>query len=95
MKLSLINTFTNDSIYHKICVFKSLLRQGLLEPEFYGDLVYRLKKISGSNKFSAQFIEIISHYKKIGYNMNILQQTSCFVVNAGGSDFRLFDGSDL
>ena len=24
---------------------KSLLRQGLLEPEFYGDLVYELKKI--------------------------------------------------
>ena len=24
---------------------KSLLRQGLLEPDFYGDLVYKLKKI--------------------------------------------------
>ena len=37
---------------------KSLLCQGLLEPEFYGDLVYRLKKIVGSNNFSAQFIKI-------------------------------------
>ena len=27
---------------------KSLLRQGLSEPEFYGDLVYKLKKIVGS-----------------------------------------------
>ena len=26
---------------------KSLLRQGLSEPEFYGDLVYKLKKIVG------------------------------------------------
>ena len=43
---------------------KSLLRQGLSEPEFYGDLVYNLKKIVGSNNFSAQFIKIISHYKK-------------------------------
>ena len=48
---------------------KSLLRQGLSEPEFYGDLVYRLKKIVGSNNFSAQFIKKISHYKKIGYNI--------------------------
>ena len=40
---------------------KSLLRQGLLEPDFYGDLVYKLKKIVGSNIFSAQFIKIISH----------------------------------
>ena len=35
----------------------------------------------GSNNFSAQFIKIISHYKKIGYNINVLQQTSCLVVN--------------
>ena len=44
-------------------------------------LVYRLKKIVGSNNFSAQFIKIISHYKKIGYNINVLQQTACLVVN--------------
>ena len=30
---------------------KSLLRQGLSEPDFYGDLVYKLKKIFGSNNF--------------------------------------------
>ena len=35
---------------------KSLLRQGLSELDFYGDLVYKLKKIVGSNNFSAQFI---------------------------------------
>ena len=60
---------------------KSLLRQGLSEPDFYGDLVYKLKKIVGSNNSSAQFIKIISHYKKIGYNINVLQQTACLVVN--------------
>ena len=61
---------------------KSLLRQGLSEPEFYGDLVYQLlKTIVGSNNFSAQFIKIISHYKKIGYNINVLQQTACLVIN--------------
>ena len=60
---------------------KSLLRQGLSEPDFYGDLVYKLKKIVGSYNFSAQFIKIISHYKKIGYNINVLQQTACLVVN--------------
>ena len=58
-----------------------VLRQGLSEPDFYGDLVYKLKKIVGSNNFSAQFIKIISHYKKIGYNINVLQQTACLVVN--------------
>ena len=60
---------------------KSLLRQGLSEPDFYGDLVYKLKKIVGSNNFSAQFIKIIPHYKKIGYNINVLKQTACLEVN--------------
>ena len=45
---------------------KSLLRQGFSEPEFYGDLVYKLKKIVGSHNFSAQFIKISSNYIKIG-----------------------------
>ena len=85
-------------------VFKSLLRQGLSEPEFYGDLVYKMKKIVGSNNFSVQFIKIISHYKKNGYNINVLQQTACLVVNPNmvgnfvflfRSDFRLYDGSDI
>ena len=57
------------------------MHQGLSEPDFYGDLVYKLKKIVGSNIFSAQFIKIISHYKKIGYNINVLQQSACLVVN--------------
>ena len=60
---------------------KSLLRQGLWELDFYGDLVYKLKKIVGSNIFSAQFIKIIFHYKNISYNINVLQQTACLVAN--------------
>ena len=51
---------------------KNLLRQGLLEPEFHGDLVYKLKKTVGSHKFSAQFVKIISHYKKVGYTITAL-----------------------
>ena len=43
--------------------------------------MYKLKKMVGSNNFSAQFIKKISHYKKIGYNINVLQQTACLVVN--------------
>ena len=60
---------------------ESLLRQGLSEPEFCGGLVCKLRKIVGSGDFSAQFIKIISNYKKIGYNINVLQQTACLVVN--------------
>ena len=34
---------------------KSFLHQGLSEPEFYGDLVYKFKKIRGMTDFSDQF----------------------------------------
>ena len=58
----------NDPRYYNLISkfyvgLKSLLRQGLSEPEFYGDLVYKFKKIVGSNNFSAQFIKMVSHYK--------------------------------
>ena len=43
--------------------------------------MYRFNKIVGSNNFSAQFIKIFLIIKKIGYNINVLQQTVCLVVN--------------
>ena len=61
--------------------FKSLLQGGLSEPEFYGDLVYKFRKIIGKNDFPYHFKKIIVHYKKIGYNVDVLRQTACLVVN--------------
>ena len=51
---------------------KSLLHQGLSEPEFYGDLVYKFKKIRGMTDFSDQFRKNIIRYKRIGYNLNVM-----------------------
>ena len=59
---------------------KPLLHQGLSEPEFYGDLVYKLKKKNeGRADFSVQFRKIIVRYKCIGYNINIMRQSACLV----------------
>ena len=60
---------------------KTLLHQGLSEPEFYGDLVYKFKKIVGTADFSDQFRKFIVRYKRIGYNINIMQQSACLVFN--------------
>ena len=60
---------------------KRLLHQGLSEPEFYGDLVYKFKKIVGRADFSDQFRKIIVRYKRIGYNINIIRQSACLVFN--------------
>ena len=60
---------------------KTLLLQGLSEPEFYSDLVYKFREIIGKNNFPCHFKKIIIRYKKIGYNINVMRQTSCLVVN--------------
>ena len=56
---------------------KTLLLQGLSEPEFYGDLVYKFRKIVGKKRFSYHFKKIIVRYKKIGYSIDVLRQTTC------------------
>ena len=60
---------------------KTLPLQGLSEPEFYGDLVYKFGKIIGKNDFPYHFKKIIVRYKKIGYNIDNLRQTACLVIN--------------
>ena len=48
---------------------KTLLLQGLSEPEFYGDLGCKFRKIIGKYDFLYHFNMIIVRYKKIGYNI--------------------------
>ena len=60
---------------------KTLLLQGLSGPEFYGVLVYKFRTIIGKNDLPYHFKKIIVRYKKIGYNIDVLRQTACLVVN--------------
>ena len=55
--------------------------ESLRQPRFHGDLIYKFKKIVGRNDVSDQFRKIIIRYKRIGYNMNVMRQTACLVVN--------------
>ena len=51
---------------------KTLLLQGLSEPEFYGNLVYKFRRITGKNDFPYLFKKIIVRYKKNGYKINVM-----------------------
>ena len=44
---------------------KTLLLQGLSEPEFYGDLVYKFRKIIGNYDLPYHFKKIIVRYKSL------------------------------
>ena len=60
---------------------KSFLHLGLSEPEFCGDLVYKLKENVSRADFSDQFRKVIMHYKLIGNNTNVIVQSACVVIN--------------
>ena len=60
---------------------KTLLREGLSEPEFYGDLVYKFMKLIGRNYFSFQFRKIITRYRRIGYKINVMRHSAFLVFN--------------
>ena len=67
-------------VKYNICL-KTLLQQGISEPVFYGDLVYKFKIIVGKPNFSDHFLKIIKCYKRVGYNMDIMRQFACLVLN--------------
>ena len=46
----------------------TLLQQGISEPIFYGDLVYKFKRIVGQPYFSDQFKKIVKRYIRVGSN---------------------------
>ena len=60
---------------------KTFLRECLSEPELCGDLVYKFKKLIGRNEFSFQFRKIITRYRRIGYNLNVIRQSACLAFN--------------
>ena len=57
------------------------MQQSICNPEFYGDLVYKFKKIIGNPNFSDLFKRIISRFRRAGYTVDIMRQTACLVFN--------------
>ena len=76
-----IPTWLYQTLWKITHIFKTPLQPGIYEPVFYGDLVYKFKRISGKPNFSDQFNKIIKRYKikKVGYNMDIIRQSVCLV----------------
>ena len=57
------------------------MQQGLSEPEFNGDFVYKLRKIVCRADFTDQFRKVIIRGKRPGYNINVMRQSACLVIN--------------
>ena len=60
---------------------KKLLQQGISNPKFYGDLVYRFNKIIGDPNFSNLVKRIVNRFKRAGYTFEDCMP--CFKPNHG------------
>ena len=56
------------------------MQQGICNPEFYGDLVCKLRKIIGNPNFYL-FKRIVNRFKREGYSLDIMRQTARLVFN--------------
>ena len=63
-----------------IAVIQTLLLI-IVKPAFYGDVVYKLRKILGHGNFPIVFEKIIKRFIKRGYDPIILRHTACLVFN--------------
>ena len=48
---------------------------------FYGDLVYKFKRIAEKTNSSDQFKKKLKRYIRVGYNLDIMRQSACLVLN--------------
>ena len=48
---------------------------------FYGDLVYKFKKIRDMTIFLISLEKNIMRYKRIGYNLNVMRKSACLVIS--------------
>ena len=80
------------------------MQQDICNPEFYGDLVYKFKKIIENPNFLNLLKRIVNRFKRAGYYLDIMRQTACLVFNPimvegyaarGGSGLRLTDGFNV
>jgi len=72
------------------CNLKSFLRQGILYPVFYGDMVYNLRKIPGHVHFENSFYKRITLFLRKEYDPVILQRNSRLVVDTSTIDSHAF-----
>ena len=70
---------------------------------------FKSKRIDGKSNVNVQFKKIIKRYKRVGYNMDIMRQFACLVLNPTmvnsygflfncttvGQAFELNDGPDV
>ena len=65
-----------DALGKYRCSLKAFLKLGISHPKFYGDVVYKLRKIKTAQNFNYKFTKIINMFLKRDYNKVILKTSA-------------------
>ena len=66
---------------HKGSINNEMFQRSLMASKQTFYLVYKFKRIVGKPNFSDQFKKIVKRYIRVGYNLDIMRQSACLVVN--------------
>ena len=60
---------------------KKVIAENQCEKHKKSSLVYKFKRIVGKPNFSDQFKKIVKRYTRVAYNLYIMRQSACLVLN--------------
>ena len=70
--------------------FQEYVTKGISHPVFYGDLVYKLRRVRGSTNFIASGTKIVKRIRRRQYDQGIIEKTICLVLGPSTAVYRLF-----
>lgn len=71
----------NSQLFKYNCTLKSFLKLGISQPHFYGDVVYKLRKIRNTTDFQHKITKTIKTFLKRDYDKVVLQTSVLKVYN--------------
>jgi hypothetical protein len=77
---------SEDSLTKYKCTLKSFLNKGISHPKFYGDIIYKIRKISKLTDFNVKCSSILKKYLNRGYKASTLKYTVYQLMGLNGFD---------
>ena len=70
--------------------FQEYLSKGIAHPVFYGDVVYKLRRVKGTPNFISSGSKIVKLIRRRHYDQVIIERTICLVLGSSTALYRPF-----
>ena len=70
--------------------FKEYVPKGITHPVFYGDLVYKLRRVKSETNFISSGSKIVKRLRRRQYDPEIIERTICLVIGPFTALYRSF-----